>query len=225
MFPFSNKKNNQPATPTYTWEIDKSFSFCYGHRVFTQVINTEFTETGHTCPKCRHIHGHEGLVKIFLRGTELNQQGMVEDFVNLGWVKNFLDDHLDHKFVLSTADPWFVNIINARQVIKDGSLAALTATQPLNTKDGRELKTIAVYVPGTSHFVGYEIDVEGLSGPEKEFYEGYFLVNFVPTSEKLCEWLFHAVDAKMKTIGVEVSRVSWNETPKSRAVFTREMIE
>jgi len=47
------------------------------------------------------------------------------------------------------------------------------------------------------------------------------LVNFVPTSENLAKWLFEAVEAKMSLIDVHVSKISWNETPKSRAVYAR----
>ena len=204
-----------------TWEIDKSFSFCYGHRVFSQVINTDFTEDGHTCAKCRRLHGHEGLVKVFLEGDNLNPQGMVEDFVNLGFVKNFLDDNLDHKFILSLNDPWFANIINASPVYEDGKLKCLSSTQPLNTKEGREIKVEPVYVPGTDFFTGYRIDASDMQGPEMEVLEGFFLVDFVPTSENLAKWLFDAVDAKMSQIGIQVSKISWNETPKSRAIYSR----
>ena len=217
--------------PRQTWEIDKSFNFCYGHRVFSQVLNTEYTEVGHTCPKCRHIHGHEGLVKVFLEGEELNPQGMVEDFVNLGWVKNFLDDHLDHKFILSTEDPWFHNILNGTfGMIAPEMLAqqgvpvhGFLPIKPFNTTDMLYLPSEGVFVPGTNHFAGYELDVSSMSdGPEKEFYEGYFLVDFVPTSENLAKWLFDCIDAKMSLIDVRVSKISWNETPKSRAVYARQ---
>jgi 6-pyruvoyltetrahydropterin/6-carboxytetrahydropterin synthase len=44
--------------------IDKSFSFCYGHRVHNQRLDTKFTESGDACLACRHLHGHEGLIKV-----------------------------------------------------------------------------------------------------------------------------------------------------------------
>lgn len=207
---------------TQRWEIDKSFSFCYGHRVWVQEINTNFTEVGHTCPKCRHIHGHEGLVHVHLAGTELNKQGMVEDFVNLGWCKNFLDNHLDHKFILDLNDPWAPSILSAFPKFEAGLFVGLTTLRPLNTTEGNNISAVPVFVPGTSFQVGWELDVSKLSGPEKEFYEGYFIVDFVPTSENLAKWLFDAVDAKMSLINVRVSKISWNETPKSRAVYTRD---
>lgn len=216
------KKKEHPTVPSHKWEIDKSFSFCYGHRVFSQIINTDYTEKGHTCAKCRRLHGHEGLVKVFLGGNELNPQGMIEDFVNTGFIKTFLDEHIDHKFILSTEDPWFVNIINATPGYDaNDDLMHLTSTQPLNTREGQQINTIPVYVPGTSHFAGHSLDVSEMSGPEREFFEGFFLVNFVPTSENLAKWLFECVEAKMSLINVHVSKIEWNETPKSRAVYSR----
>ena len=93
-----------PPTPTpknyhEVWKIDKQFSFCYGHRVWSQKLHGEYCESGDTSCKCRHIHGHEGLVHLFLEAGEL-ERGMVTDFKHLGWLKNFLDDNLDHKFII-----------------------------------------------------------------------------------------------------------------------------
>jgi len=136
-------------------------------------------------------------------------------------VKKFVDDYLDHKFILSLNDPWFVNIVNAKQNWEDGNLVSLSATQTLNTKEGRELKIIPVFVPNTDYLVGYQIDVNDLSGPEREYLEGYFLVSFVPTSEHFTEWLYNIVDVKMSKIDVQVSKISWAETPKSLAVYSR----
>jgi 6-pyruvoyltetrahydropterin/6-carboxytetrahydropterin synthase len=58
------------------WVIDKQFSFCYGHRVWSQKLVAEYCETGDTACKCRHLHGHEGLVHVFLEGDTL---GLVEE--------------------------------------------------------------------------------------------------------------------------------------------------
>lgn len=201
------------------WVIDKQFSFCYGHRVWSQELIGEFCESGDTSCKCKHLHGHEGLVHVFLEADKL-ERGMVTDFKHLGWLKNFLDDFIDHKFIFDLNDPWFANIINAKPVWKEGVLECLSATQPLNTKVGRKIPVKSVWVPGVATVAGFELDVDDMSGPEKEFYEGFFLINFLPTSENLCRWLYNVVDAKMKTIGMKVQRVDWNETPKSRSSYS-----
>jgi 6-pyruvoyltetrahydropterin/6-carboxytetrahydropterin synthase len=154
---------------------------------------------------------------------------MVTDFKHLGWLKNFLDNYIDHKFVIDLNDPWFVNIVNAEPIYetsaekpKGSQLRCLIPRQPLNTSDQEELLVERVYVPGTNLLVGYTIDVSKLSGPEQEFFEGFFLVNFLPTSENLSKWLFTCVDAKMKLIDVKTKRIDWFETPKSRSSYERE---
>jgi len=203
---------------TDNWEIDKKFYFDFGHRVHNQSLNTEFSIDG-SCA-CKHMHGHTGMVHVFLKSSELTG-GFVTDFKHMNWFGKFVDDYLDHKFILDLNDPWFSNIVNAKQNWIDGNLVSLTSCQPLNTKEGRELKINPVYVPGTDTLAGYNICVSDLSGPEQEYLESYFLVPFVPTSENFTKWLFDLVDAKMSKIDVQVSKISWNETPKSRAVYSR----
>ena len=214
-------KDKEEVKPTPTWEIDKSFSFCYGHRVWSQELKEEYCATGDAHCACRHLHGHEGLLHVFLEGGEL-ERGMVTDFKHLGWLKNFLDGVIDHKFILDLNDPWFVNIINAEPIYDvdgDKELLGVLARQPLNTTEDQVLSVVPMRVPGTEHLAGWTLDVEHLSGPEREFFEGFFLVNFLPTSENLCKWIFDCINEKMSKINVRVSRVTWNETPKSRASY------
>ena len=202
-----------------TWEIDKQFSFCYGHRVWSQELIGEYCESGDACCKCRHLHGHEGLVHVFLEGEELTR-GMVTDFKHLGWLKNFLDDNLDHKFIIDRNDPIFEKIINGHLATYGG------ITEPehdvlhlFGADELRMVKLVPAYVPGTDHLGGYNLDVSSLSGAEEEFYEGFFIVDFLPTSENVSKWVFDCVAAKMSLIDVKTSRVDWFETPKSRSSY------
>jgi 6-pyruvoyltetrahydropterin/6-carboxytetrahydropterin synthase len=66
------------------WSIDKQFDFCYGHRVWSQELNAEFSLD--SCLACRHLHGHQGKIKIYLESDSL-ENGMVTDFKNLNWFK------------------------------------------------------------------------------------------------------------------------------------------
>lgn len=120
---------------------------------------------------------------------------MVTDFCNLGWLKKFLDDVIDHKFIFGKDDPLFV--------------------------DKAAEYTVPVYVPDTEHVAGYVTDLskytEGTPGYEDA--EGHIKVDFIPTSENLCKWLFELASAKMARLGVTVSKVEWNETPKSKATY------
>ena len=54
---------------------------------------------------------------------------------------------------------------------------------------------------------------------EYEYYEGFMIVDFVPTSENLSSWMAELVDVKMKPLNVTVDHIDWWETPKSRSVF------
>ena len=181
--------------------IDKSFSFCYGHRVHNQRLDTRFTDSGNNCLACRHLHGHEGLIKVFLEssddGKQLEETGMITDFKNLGWFKNFLDDTLDHKFIMDIKDP-LVPHEAPEYVDVDGSLKY----HMLNKMPE------GYYVPNLSY-----ID-QGTAVFEK--YEGMIFVDFVPTSENLSAWLLKVVIEKMKALpNVRVKAIEYWETPKS----------
>lgn len=215
---FGSKKEEVKAPK---WTIDKQFSFCYGHRVWSQKLIGDYCESGDDCCKCRHLHGHEGLVHVFLEGEEL-ERGMVTDFKHLGWLKNFLDDNLDHKFILDMNDPFFPSIANLHVVpgISEENELTFKPTVALNTSDAETLTGKPVYVPGTDFLAGWALDVSDLSGPEEEFYEGFFFVNFVPTSENFSRWLFQCVETKMDAIGIKTARIDWFETPKSRSSYS-----
>jgi 6-pyruvoyltetrahydropterin/6-carboxytetrahydropterin synthase len=211
------------------WTIDKQFSFCYGHRVWSQQLIGDYCESGDACCKCRHLHGHEGLVHVFLEGDEL-ERGMVTDFKHLGWLKNFLDDNLDHKFIIDRNDPLFEKIINGqlmtfKEVVEEGNNRIVVDVLALEMADdptplpSRYLHLVPAYVPGTEHLGGYNLDVSELEGPEQEFYEGFFIVDFLPTSENLSKWVYDCVDAKMSLINVKTAKVDWFETPKSRSSY------
>lgn len=75
-------------------KIVKRLHFCYGHRLMDYD------------GKCRHPHGHNGVLEIELASTQLDQRGMVVDF---GEVKDrlvtFIDCELDHRMLLRHDDP------------------------------------------------------------------------------------------------------------------------
>ena len=190
------------------WTIDKSFDWCYGHRVHNQELNVEFTGSEGACLACRHLHGHQGKLKVMLEGDHL-ERGMVTDFKHLGWMKNFIDDVLDHKFIMDVNDP----------------LLPHEAPEYMRT----------VYVSGDPTVpVRKELDTakcntfdEGYWMPKLEFlpsdvpqavyekYEGMVFVDFVPTSENLSAWLLGIAQKKMAKMNVKVVAVEFWETPKS----------
>lgn len=44
--------------------------------------------------KCENLHGHNWIIDIYLKGEELNQDGMLMDFTH---IKREIQDKLDHK--------------------------------------------------------------------------------------------------------------------------------
>ena len=93
------------------WTIEKKFSFCYGHRVWNQTLDMGLSITPEC--KCRHLHGHEGEVTVCLSSAALTD-GMVTDFKHLNWFKQWLDNVLDHKFIIDAIDPLYDVIIQGR---------------------------------------------------------------------------------------------------------------
>ena len=188
------------------WVIDKSFSFCYGHRVHNQRLDTNFTESGDACLACRHLHGHEGLVKVFLAADTLKND-MVTDFKHLGWMKNFLDDTLDHKFIIDRKDPIFSDLL--RHYVDEN-----------DEMDCEVMHWFAegYWVPDLTYITN-RLKGKSLSEDQKrallEKYEGIVVVDFVPTSENLCAWLLSIAQKKMAPLGVDVVAVEYWETPKS----------
>lgn len=180
-----------------TWIIDKTFEFCYGHRVHTQKLNGEYA-ADLKCA-CRHLHGHEGKMQVFLTAPQLDNTGMITDFRHLEWLKKWINTYIDHQFILDRSDPLYANIIGDRSLVP-------------------------VLVPDTEFAAGYHLDLSDLeeNTPEYEYYEGFMIVDFVPTSEHLSAWMAEIVEAKMSKLGVTVQRIEWWETPKSRSVFYRD---
>lgn len=181
-----------------TWEISKQFNFAYGHRVWTQKLDNEYS-LDRQCV-CRHLHGHEGKVHVFLGGDTLDLQGMITDFLHLEWLKKFLDSTIDHKFIIDTHDPLYNKIVGKHVVLED-----VFAPNTDKTVARRPAMHQLPLLPGT---------------PDYEYYDGLVVVDFVPTSENLSKWLYEVVDAKMSQLKVKTTKVEWWETEKSRAIYT-----
>ncbi|BAK71584.1 MULTISPECIES: 6-carboxytetrahydropterin synthase [Arcobacteraceae] len=170
------------------WEISKEFDFCYGHRVWSQTLNIDFSLDA--CLKCRHLHGHQGKVIVYLESNELNNS-MVTDFKHLNWFKAFLDDVLDHKFILDINDPLFSTLVP-------------------NIKKEDLIKFDEGY---------FSINLTNFKNEELELYESYVVVDFVPTSENLSAWFLKIVQEKMNGLNIKVSKIEFLETPKSKSTF------
>lgn len=192
------------------WTIDKSFDWCYGHRVWSQELNADFVGSEGVCLACRHLHGHQGKLKVMLEGKEL-ERGMVTDFKHLGWMKNFIDDVLDHKMILDLNDP-----------ILEHEVPELM-TYPFTSGTGEppaagKVVNMHMLKPHKEEYWTPMMTVltdKGVSQAVYEKYEGLVFVNFVPTSENLSAWLLRIAEEKMEKLGVKVVAVEFWETPKS----------
>ena len=181
------------------YKIGKQFDFCYGHRVWSQELNVEYSED--SCLACRHLHGHQGTVIVYLESIDngLLHNGMVTDFKHLGWFKKWLDTTLDHKFIMDINDPLF-------------------------EWEFPESKEIPLDIWTDKHDDGHYLIKSDLINclPEqclKEKYEGAVFVNFVPTSENLSAWLCDVVNSKMNKIGIKCPHIQFFETPKSQSNY------
>ncbi|MBI5241844.1 MAG: 6-carboxytetrahydropterin synthase [Elusimicrobia bacterium] len=77
-----------------THSVTKVIHFCYGHRLL-----------GHR-GKCRHLHGHNGILEVTLRRGRLDRLGMVMDFERIkAAVADWVKATLDHKMLLNVRDP------------------------------------------------------------------------------------------------------------------------
>lgn len=177
------------------WVISKDIEFCYGHRVHTQTLNSEYADDLKCA--CRHLHGHEGKITVYLESNELDNTGMVTDFRHLEWLKKFVNNHVDHRFILDYNDPLYDKLIGKQTLLPAYSLKG----------------TVKAYC----------IDLTSIepNTPEYEYLEGFLLVDFVPTSENLAKWIFNIVTQKMGDNNYKINSVKWSETPKSHATYNR----
>ena len=207
------------------FRIVKEFPLCYGHRVHTQRLDNTLALT--TQHKCRHLHGHEAIVRVALAANKLNDGGMVTDFLHLTVFKKWLDDVLDHRFILDRNDPLFEFVRSSFW-----EYTGTTAVPIENDQDVYGIEDYMIYdIPFMQsrfkHGGGLKIQQksEGEKAAMLELLGSLVVVPFVPTSENLAKWMYTVV----KTLVVEPLRaqepqlkvefVTWQETPKSRSTY------
>ncbi len=77
-----------------SYRVTKVIEFSYGHRL-----------VGHG-GKCRHLHGHNGLLEVDVATDAHDRLGMVVDFGDLNdVVKAWVNENLDHRMLLWKEDP------------------------------------------------------------------------------------------------------------------------
>jgi len=126
--------------------------------------------------------------------SEKLENGMVTDFKHLNWFKKFLDDTIDHKFIIDINDPLFPTLL-----------------PHYKNKENLVSMNENYKIPNLTFVKDEEIHIQ-------EMYEGFIIVDFVPTSENLSAWLLDIVQKKMAQINIKISHLEYFETPKSRSV-------
>lgn len=142
----------------FKFTIDKQFNFEMGHRVWAQKLQHQHLSIDTSCA-CKMLHGHSYTVKVFLGADQLDQSQMVTDFKNLNFMKKFVDDVLDHKFMIDVNDPNFSRITGT--------------TAPKIEQN----------------FVNLSDILTSEDPDEQLHWNSFVLVDFVPTSENICKYL------------------------------------
>lgn len=177
------------------WVIDKSFSFEMGHRVWAQQLNRPDLSIETACA-CKHLHGHSYEIKVFLGADKLDQSEMVTDFKNLNFMKQFVDDVLDHKFMIDVNDPNF-------EIITGCNVSALK--EQFGFPEIQNFTNLGYNSPSDKPNIQLHRD-------------SFVLVNFVPTSENICKHLKLYAQERIGDFATVVAVELW-ETKKSHARY------
>lgn len=175
----------------HNWVIDKEFHFEMGHRVHSQVLKDAKYCISTQC-MCRHLHGHSYVIKVFLGATELDSSAMVTDFKNINFMKEFVDNKLDHKFMIDINDPNFEQITGCSTLTNCTNFESLSDRLPTHPDPNFQLHV-----------------------------DSFVLVDFVPTSENICKHIYeYAADFLNNAFdGVDVTAVELWETKKSHCRY------
>lgn len=170
------------------WIIDKQFDFEMGHRVWAQKLNHPDLSISTDCA-CRHLHGHSYSIKVFLAADKLDHSEMVTDFKNLNFMKQFVDDVLDHRFMIDINDPNFTRITGVDRIDAVQNFANLGCAFP------------------------------AVADPDVQLHrDSFVLVNFVPTSENICRYLKRYAQGRLGDVAKVVALELW-ETKKSHCRY------
>ena len=108
--------------------ITRLFHFDYGHRVL-----------GHE-GKCKHLHGHRGVVEVTVVAPDLDELGRVIDFSCVKQVVgDWIDSHWDHNILLHERDP----LLQAQEVFAGKAPYVMKYGNPTAENISRELFEIA----------------------------------------------------------------------------------
>ena len=196
------------------YTITKTFNICYGHRVHNQFLRNELAGKDNKCA-CRHLHGHPADIQVTLTAAEL-RGGVVLDFKELGFLKEWLDEYLDHRFVIDRNDPLMDMLYGVQwqqwtEPVPFGLCRFEHGEPDLEDFEAVRLVTPDALLHGA----------DAVTSAMSELYSGTIVVGFVPTSENLSRWIAEMLRLSLRPVpGVKVKQVTWYETPKSQSTFS-----
>ena len=202
------------------YKINKTFKFDAGHRVPTQHLDIK-----HSCNtpnKCKHMHGHEYKIDVCLTSSMLHD-GMVLDFNNLNFFKKFIDQVLDHKFILWVEDDLLINMLFKNNDIIMKSINKFKLDKE-NTYDDGIINKVKLgksenkyddilIIKGTD--ISDDLD-------ERDLYESFVIVKFIPTAEELSYFLYKQIYNYFEENGLSthmIESVTVHETSTSTATY------
>lgn len=187
------------------YTIEKTFTGDLAHRIHNQNLDSNFTEGNSKVLKCRRLHGHTFSLKVKLGSEELVDD-MVLDYNEIGFVKNMINDILDHRTLLSKNDPWFGKIVCIVPEYWEQSYGI----PPLKKTE----------------WDCEQVDISNIEDQDiKEFLSSFTLVPFTTSSENIAKWIYGIVEKRVDTYNkrnntnVKVLSVSYKETPNSEAIY------
>jgi len=172
----------------------KSYKFCYAHRVWNQLLSTN-----ELC-RCRYCHGHSGKIDLVLTGNLVN--GMIIDFNELRFIKQFIDSVVDHHFICDIYDPLV------------SSYFKLLKSNVICCED-----------QGLYRVVNQEF-LRDLEIELQEFGQSFVFINGVPTAENLAVWISNVIQDLMlknkvcQERNVRLVSLKWWESESSYAEWT-----
>jgi len=177
--------------------ISKTFEFCYGHRVHTQTTSP--------C-KCQNLHGHNGEITVSLEGS-VKEDGMVVDFTQLSFVKDFIKDWIDHKMLMDEKDPMLERLI----ICDQGDLE-----KKIDLKN--DLFLVETFCLSSDMSL---CRYKNMEDNFTDFRRGLVLTSFVPTSEMLCQFFACYIKEYFEDKGESLSvTVSFSETVNTSATIS-----
>ena len=204
------------------WNIDKEFNFEAGHRVWAQKLEHPGLSLSTHCA-CKNLHGHSYTVKVFLGADNLDHSAMVTDFKNLNFMKQFVDNVLDHKFILDINDPYFGKITglneDSRLYLKS-QIGQRVQVNENNSSYRVNFWNVGIedaFLRTGRSSLSYSSYEEYL-GSIDEYLGGIVVVNFVPTSENICKYLFEYAKEMIGDVA-KVTAVELWETKKSHCRY------